>query len=72
MVKTEKHPAIREMEAIIDRFAGEEMRKKVMEGSDGMTEEMDGSREIAEWVKGAMDRLDELVDEQTRIQIMEN
>lgn len=72
MGKTEKHGAIREMEGIIDRFAGEAVRKKVMEGSEGMTEQKDGSEEIAKWVKGAMDRLDALVNEKTRIQIMEN
>ena len=72
MANKEKHGAIRAMEEIIDRFAGEAIRKKVMEGSEEMTEQMDDSEEIARWVKGAMDRLDALVDEKTRIQIMEN
>lgn len=72
MGKMEKHGAIREMEEIIDRFAGETIMKKVMLGSEEMTEQMDGSEEIARWVKGAMDRLDALVDERTRVQIMEN
>ncbi len=72
MGKMEKHGAIREMEEIIDRFAGETIRKKVMLGSEQMTEQMDDSEEIARWVKGAMDRLDALVDERTRVQIMEN
>ena len=72
MGKMEKHGAIREMEEIIDRFAGEAIRKKVMLGSEQMTEQMDDSEEIAKWVKGAMDRFDALVDERTKIQIMEN
>ncbi len=72
MGKTEKHGAIKEMEEIIDRFAGETIRKKVMKGSEKMTEQMDDSEEMAKWVKGAMDRLDALVDEKIRIQIMEN
>lgn len=72
MGKMEKHGALRALEGIIERFAGEAIRKKVMEGSEEMTEQMDDSEEIAKWVKGAMDRLDALVDERTRIQIMEN
>ena len=43
-----------------------------MESSGQMSEQMDDSEEIAVWVKGAMGRLDALVDERTRIQIMEN
>lgn len=42
-----------------------------MDGSEGLTDKTD-KREIAEWVKGAMERLDALFDEKTRIQIMEN
>lgn len=72
MGKMEKHGALRVLEGIIERFAGEAIRKKVMEGSEEMTEQMDDSEEIAKWVEGAMDRLDALVDERTRIQIMEN
>jgi len=72
MGKSKKHGALEELEGMIDCFAGEEMRKKVMEGSGQMTEQMDDSEEIAVWVKGAMGRLDALVDEETRIQIMEN
>jgi len=71
MGKAGKHGMIRTIEESIARFAGEMMRKKVMEGSEEMTEDTD-LREIALWVKGAMDRLDMLVDESTRIQIMEN
>ena len=72
MGKMEKHGALRALEGIIERFAGEAMRKQVMEGSEEITEQMDDSEEIAKWVKGAMDRLDALVGERTRIQIMEN
>jgi len=72
MGNAEKHGALRALEGVIGHFAGEAIKKKVMEGSEEMTEQMDGSKEIAKWVKGAMDRLDALVDERTRIQIMEN
>jgi len=42
-----------------------------MKGSEEITEKTD-KRKTAEWVKGAMERLDSLVDEKTRIQIMQN
>jgi len=70
MGKTQKHRMIRTIEESIDRFAGEAVRKKVMEDSDSITEKTDKSR-IAEWAKDAMERLDALVDEETRVQIME-
>ena len=54
----------------LDRFAGETLRKKVMEGSEKIATASD--KDVAEWVKSAMDRLDALVDEKTRIQVMEN
>jgi hypothetical protein len=47
------------------------LEKKVMEGSEEITEKTD-KRKIAEWVKGAMEKLDALVNEKTRVQIMEN
>ena len=62
---------IREIGKNVDRFAGEAIRKKVMEGSEQITA-TSSKRKVAEWVKGAMDRLDALVDEKTRIQVMEN
>jgi len=71
MGKAEKHGMIRTIEESVVRFAGETIRRKVMEGSEEMTGDTP-LREIALWVKGAMDRLDMLVDESTRIQIMEN
>ncbi|MFB0504583.1 MAG: DUF6144 family protein [Candidatus Bathyarchaeia archaeon] len=71
MGKAQKHGMIRTIEGSVARFAGETTRRKVMEGSEEMTEDTD-LREIALWVKGAMDRLDKLADQGTRIQIMEN
>jgi hypothetical protein len=63
--------AIKELGRNLDRFAGETVSKKVMEGSEKITS-ASSKKEVAEWVKGAMDRLDKLVDEKTRIQVMEN
>lgn len=70
MGENEKHGMIVTIEECIDRFAGETIRKKIMVGSEEITEKTD-EKKIAEWIKGAMDRLDALVDEETRFRIME-
>ena len=57
------------IEKCIEHHAGAEIAKKVMEGSDDITEKID-KKKMALWTKDAMDRLDALVDEKTRIQIM--
>ncbi len=62
---------IKEVGRILECFVGEEVRKKVMEGSDQITASTSKER-IAMWVKDVMERLDALVDEETRIQVMEN
>jgi hypothetical protein len=59
------------LEKNIELLAGEKISKKVMEGSEETTEKTD-KKKTAEWVKTAMERLDALVDEETRVQIMEN
>jgi hypothetical protein len=65
------HGMLIALEKNIEFLAGKTMSKKVMEGSEEITERTD-KRKIAEWVKGAMERLDDLVDKKTGIQIMEN
>jgi predicted hydrocarbon binding protein len=55
----------------VEQFAGEAVAKKVMEGSERITGKT-GKTEIAELVKGAMERMDALLDEDTRVQIMMN
>jgi len=53
----------------LDQIAGEEIRKRVMKGSDALTSE--STREqVIDWTKGAMQRLDSLVEEQERKDIM--
>ncbi|MCW4018713.1 MAG: hypothetical protein NWF00_08585 [Candidatus Bathyarchaeota archaeon] len=59
------------LEKNIEYFAGEEISKQVMADSEKITEKTD-KQVTALWVKGAMERLDLLVDEKTRAQIMEN
>jgi hypothetical protein len=53
----------------VAEFAGEEMRAQVMAGSDEVIDMDEKSRAL--WVKGALDRLDALVpDESSRYEIM--
>jgi hypothetical protein len=59
------------IEKCIEHHAGAEVAKKVMEGSDDITEKTD-KKKMALWTKDAMERLDTLVDEKTSIQIMNN
>lgn len=62
---------IKTIEGCVGHFPGEAVRKKVMERGEKITAKS-SKAEIAEWVKGAMDRLDALVDERVRAEIMEN
>lgn len=66
-----KHGILIALEKIIEQHAGEEVTKKVMKGSETIFEKTDDKKK-ASWMKGAMERLDKLVDEETRFRIMEN
>jgi len=66
-----RHKMLTPLEKNIEYLAGVEFSRQVMEGSDKITEKTD-KKVIALWIKGAMERLDSLVDEKTRSQIMEN
>jgi len=66
-----KHGMLAELEKIIEQFSGEEVMKNVMKGSEDIFEKTDAKKK-ASWMKGAMERLDKLVDEGTRFRIMEN
>jgi len=66
-----KHRMLVSLEKNVEVVAGDAVSKKVMEGSDGITEKTDKTK-IAKWVRGAMERLDAMVNEETKIQIMEN
>jgi len=59
---------VEELGGNVERFAGEEMRRRVMEGGEKIASF--SKEEVAEWVKRAMERLDFLVDEETRGRIM--
>ncbi len=60
---------IYEIEANVQQLAGRAVSQKVMEGSDRLTASTKPEK-VAEWTRGAMERLDTLVDEETRNQIM--
>ncbi len=60
---------IQEIGGRVEQFAGAQVRAKVMAGADKAMKSADAA-ETALWVKGAMDRLDELVDPEMRQQIM--
>lgn len=57
------------IEENIEHCAGADTCKKVMAGSEEITEKTD-KKKMALWTKDAMERLDASVDEKTRIQIM--
>lgn len=60
---------IEEIGGRVEQFAGANLREKVMEDSEKAVVSSD-PKEIALWVKGAIDRLDTLTDPGTREQIM--
>jgi hypothetical protein len=64
-----KHKMLIPIEKNIELYSGKETSKEVMEDSEDITEKTD-KKKVALWTKTAMDRLDALVDEKTRVQIM--
>ena len=53
----------------LDETAGEGIRREVMRGSEALSSEPSPER-IIEWTREAMDRLDALVDEDTKRQVL--
>jgi hypothetical protein len=49
--------------------AGEDVADAVMEGAEALSSDPDG-REVIEWTCGALDKIDELVDETTRNEVL--
>lgn len=60
---------IQEIGRTIEQQAGPDVARQVMEGSDAITDSSKPPK-VAAWMKGAMERLDTLVNEDTRQQIM--
>jgi len=53
----------------LDRIAGEKTRRKVLKGSERLASGL-SQKELIDWTEKAMERLDDLVDEEKRIEIM--
>jgi len=53
----------------LDKHTDEEIKKKVMEGSEEIDLKVRGEKKTR-WVKGAIDKLDKLVEEETRKEIL--
>ncbi len=70
MTETDSRIVI-ELGLSIGRFAGDGVRRVVMEGSEGLKPSSEGEK-FAEWMRTAMTRLDDLVDQGTRERIMQN
>jgi hypothetical protein len=70
MAKT-RHGMLVVLEKNIEVLAGKQITKRVMEGSENITEKTD-KRKTAEWVKNTIEKLDALVSEDARVRIMEN
>jgi hypothetical protein len=64
-----KYKMLIPLEKNVEHVAGSEVCQKVMAGSEDITEKTD-KKKMALWTKDAMDRLDALVDEEKRKQIM--
>jgi hypothetical protein len=60
---------VEELGRQVEQWAGAEVRAQVMAGSEALKASSKPA-DIAHWVQGAMQRLDALVDEETRCRIM--
>jgi hypothetical protein len=68
MTKDDVGP-IAELGRTIEDFVDGEVKDQIMAGSEGIARAP--GEEVSGWLKGAIDRLDALVDEETRVRIME-
>jgi hypothetical protein len=62
---------IKEFGKTVERIAGKTVSKKIMQGHEQLTKSSTKDT-IALWMRDAIRRLDSTIDEETRIQIMEN
>lgn len=60
---------IREIGNNVERHAGKEVRDRVMQGSEEV-KDSSSPQQVSRWVKAAMERLDQLADEETRCRAM--
>jgi predicted hydrocarbon binding protein len=62
---------IEELGGQVEAAAGRDAREQILAGSEAITAKTGGA-EIAQWAKGAVDRLDALLPAEIGVQIMEN
>jgi len=55
----------------LGKIAGKNIQNKIMKGSEGLSDNSN-REEVVKWSKKAIEKLDSLVDEETRIEIMTN
>jgi hypothetical protein len=60
---------LKKLRTSLETYAEEEVKKRVMEGSEEINLRSQGKSKTR-WVRRAMDKLDELVDEETRKKIL--
>ena len=58
------------MKKCLEEVAGNSIAEQVMQGSEQISEKTD-KKKIALWVKNAIERLNALADERTRVQVMQ-
>jgi hypothetical protein len=68
MAKDDVGP-IAELGRTIGRFVDGEVKDQIMAGSEGVAQA--SGEEVSGWLRGAIDRLDALVDEETGVRVME-
>jgi len=65
-----KHGMLQQIEGSIEECVGKTAAQKIMEGSENITEKTD-KKKTAAFLMDAIQRLDAMVDEKTRIRIMQ-
>lgn len=58
-----------DLKANLNRLVGNEISKEVMTGSEDISEDSSSER-LSKWFRGAVERLDELTDEETRKKVL--
>lgn len=61
---------IEKLDRSLELAVSDEVREKIMAGSESLTSGSSPGTK-AKWVKAAMDRIDTLIDEKTRVEVME-
>jgi predicted hydrocarbon binding protein len=66
-----KHGALITLQNYLEQVMDKSAAAEIMQGSEHITEKSD-KKETAQWTKNAMKRFEDLADEKTRVQVMQN